>query len=196
MADEATISEKDETTAVPEGQAKPADDGQRDEAQTRLEELQKNLDMLKDQLLRKAAELENVKRRVEAETLTTIQYANEYLLSSLIPVLDDFSRSFKAAGKEGNGESFAKGIELIHQKLTRILEQQGLVPFESAGKPFDVNFHDALLQMPRSDVPPGTVIEEVERGYMFKDRVLRHAKVVVSSAPQDNADTTEKGTDD
>jgi molecular chaperone GrpE len=157
--------------------------------------LQKTAEMLKDQLLRKAAELENVKRRVESETLNTIQYANEFLLSSLIPVLDDFSRSLRAAGKEGNGESFIKGIELIHQKLTRILEQQGLVPFDSAGKPFDVNFHDALLQMPRADIPPGTVIEEVERGYLYKERVLRHAKVVVSSAPQDTADTTERGTD-
>lgn len=195
MADEATISEKDETPAVPEGEVKPSEEKQRDETQARLEELQKTADMLKDQLLRKAAELENVKRRVETETLTTIMYANESLLSSLIPVLDDFSRSMKVAGKEENGESFSKGVELIHQKLTRILAQQGLAPFDSVGKPFDVNFHDALLQMPRADVPPGTVIEEVERGYMYKERVLRHAKVIVSSAPQGNADTTEKGTD-
>jgi molecular chaperone GrpE len=193
MADEAAVSETNETAATPEGEAKPAEEKQRDDIQGKLDEAQRTAEMLKDQLLRKAAELENVKRRSEAEAMNTIQYANESLVSSLIPVLDDFSRSFKAAGKETNGESFAKGIELIYQKMTKTLEQQGLAPFDSIGKPFDVRFHDALLQMPRADVPPGTVIDEVERGYMFKERVLRHAKVIVSSAPPD--ETPEKGTD-
>jgi molecular chaperone GrpE len=193
MADETAVPETDETPATPSGEAKPAGEKQSDDVQAKIEELQKAADLLKDQLLRKAAELENVKRRSEAEAVNTIQYANEYLLSALIPVLDDFSRSFKAAGKETGAESFAKGIELIYQKLARTLEQQGLTPFESIGKPFDVRFHDALLQMPRTDVPPGTVIDEIERGYMFKERVLRHAKVIVSSAPAE--ETPEKGTD-
>jgi molecular chaperone GrpE len=161
-------------------------DGQSvDASQQKIDELQKTADTLKDQLLRKAAELENVKRRAETEAITTIRYANEGLISSLLPVLEDFSRSFKSAGKEPAGESFTRGVEMIHQKLIRILEQQGLTPFDAVGKPFDVNFHDALLQIPRADVPPGTVVEEVERGYKFNDRVLRHAKVIVSCAPPD-----------
>ena len=63
----------------------------------------------------------------------------------------------------------------------KTLENQGLAPFASAGKPFDVHYHDALLQIPRADLPPHTVIEEVERGYMLNDRILRHAKVIVST---------------
>jgi molecular chaperone GrpE len=195
MTDDTTLSENDEPTDLPDSEPKSAEEKSGDDVRQKIEELQKTAETLKDQLLRKAAELENVKRRSEAETLTTIQYANESLLDSLIPVLEDFSRSFKAAGKEGNGESFAKGIELIHQKLARILAHQGLAPFDSVGKPFDVNYHDALLQMPRADVPPGTVIEEIERGYMFRDRVLRHAKVIVSSSPADEEQDSGKGHD-
>jgi molecular chaperone GrpE len=75
-------------------------------------------------------------------------------------------------------------VELIYNKMVKILEKQGLVPFESLGKPFDVEYHDALMQIPREDVPPSTVVEEVERGYMFNDKVLRHAKVVVSMTPE------------
>src|SRR5260221_7589569 len=74
-----------------------------------------------------------------------------------------------------------RGMELIHEKLKKILETQGVRPFESLGKPFDPHLHDALLQVPRSDVPPHTVIEEVDKGYMLNDKILRHAKVVVAA---------------
>jgi molecular chaperone GrpE len=67
------------------------------------------------------------------------------------------------------------------------LESQGLAPFDSAGKPFDVELHDALLQIPRADLPPHTVVEEVERGYMLNNKVLRHAKVIVSTTPPEVA---------
>jgi molecular chaperone GrpE len=72
-------------------------------------------------------------------------------------------------------------VDLISNKIRDTLARRGLKPFESVGQPFDVNLHDALLQIPREDLPPGTVVEEVGRGYYLNDRVLRHAKVVVSS---------------
>ena len=149
-----------------------------------LEEARKLAESYKDQLLRKAAEFENYKRRTDVESLNMIRYANEGLLNALLPIIEDFSRSFRTGGEAASANGFAKGIELIYQKLTKVLEQQGLVAFESLGKPFNVEFHDALLQIPRSDVPPGTVVEEVARGYMLHDKVLRHAKVIVSAAPE------------
>jgi molecular chaperone GrpE len=147
-----------------------------------LEEARKTAEGYKDQLLRKAAEFENYKRRTEAEYLSLMRSAGEGVLASLLPVVEDLSRSLKAAADGTVNESFVKGVDLIYQKLIKVLDQQGLRPFDSLGKPFDVHFHDALLQVPRDDVPPGTVIEEVERGYMLHDRVLRHARVVVSTS--------------
>jgi molecular chaperone GrpE len=149
-------------------------------------ELQKTADQLKDQLLRKAAEFENYRRRTDTEYASVIRNANESLLLSILPVVDDFARSLKAGKVQKDFESLYRGLELIQNKLLRTLETEGVKPFESVGKPFDVDFHDALLQLPRAGVEPHTVIEEVERGYMYNDRVLRHAKVIVSSEPGEN----------
>jgi molecular chaperone GrpE len=155
-----------------------------EQLRTQLAEVQKTADTLKDQLLRKAADFENFRKRAEAEFAAVIRNANESLLLALIPTLDDFLRSLKSGKDQKDYDAFYRGVELICSKFSRTLENEGLVPFESVGKPFDVRFHDALLQIPRRDVPPHTVVEEVERGFMLNDRVLRHAKVVVSSAPE------------
>ena len=148
----------------------------------KLAEAEKAAESFKDQLLRKAAEFENYKRRSEADYVSIIKSANEGLLSALIPILDDFARSLKSGKDMKDYDAFYRGVELIYNKFSKILEAQGLAPFESSGKPFDVEYHDALLQVPRGDVPPHTVIEEVERGYKLNDKVLRHAKVIVSAA--------------
>lgn len=150
---------------------------------TKIDDLQKAADASRDQLLRKAAEFENYKRRAENEYQNLIRNANEGLLLSLLPVVDDFYRMMKSGATNRDSEAFLKGVELVYAKFMKTLQLQGVTPFESAGKPFDVGYHDALLQLPRADVPPHTVIEEVERGYMLNDKVLRHAKVVVSSEP-------------
>ena len=150
----------------------------------KVAELQKSADQFKDQLLRKAAEFENYRRRSETEYSGVVKIANESLLLSILPIVDDFSRSLKAGKTQDDSAALYRGVELIHIKLLRILESQGVKPFESVGKPFNVDFHDALLQIPRTDVEPHTVIEEVERGYLYNDRVLRHAKVIVSTAPE------------
>ncbi|HMK39570.1 MAG TPA: nucleotide exchange factor GrpE, partial [Bacteroidota bacterium] len=155
-----------------------------DKLRVDLEEALKSAQAYKDQFLRKAAEFENFKRRSETEYLNTVRNANEILIGALLPIVEDFTRSLKAGVNGGEGEAFYRGVELIYQKLMKVLEGQGLAPFESSGKPFDVDYHDALLQVPRDDVPPGTVIEEISRGYTLNDRVLRHAKVVVSAAAQ------------
>lgn len=151
----------------------------------KLEEAQKSVEQLKDQLLRKAAEFENYRRRSAEEFSVLVRNANENLLSALLPVLDDFARSLRAGKDLKDYEAFYRGVELVAGKLTRILENEGLKAFDAEGKPFDVHYHDALLQIPRADVPPHTVIEEVEKGYMVNDRVLRHAKVIVSADTPD-----------
>lgn len=148
-----------------------------------LEEARRSAELLKDQLLRKAAEFENYKRRTEADLALIVRNAGERLLKSILPILDDIDRSLKAGRDQRDYDSFYKGVEMVAAKLAKTLQMEGLQPFESVGRPFDVAYHDALLQVPRDDVPPHTVVEEVERGYMLNDRVVRHAKVIVSTEP-------------
>ncbi len=177
------VSSDEEEQQAGTGPEKSSVEIENERLKQRIDELQRQLDSFKDQFLRKAAEFENFKRRTEAETLNLIKNANEGLITALLPILNDFLRSLKAGAESKDYDSFFKGVELIYQKFSRVLEAQGLAPFESVGKPFDVEYHDALLQMPKDDVPPHTVIEEIERGYMLNDKVLRHAKVIVSAAP-------------
>jgi molecular chaperone GrpE len=141
------------------------------------------LQQLRDQLLRKAAEFENYRRRTKEENSQIIFRANESLIRDLLPVVDDLERSIKAKASIKDVASFASGIELVYAKLLRILEKRGLTPIDVQGKPFDVDYHDALVQIPTDKTAPGIIMDEIERGYMFNDRVLRHAKVVVAAEP-------------
>lgn len=152
----------------------------------KITELEAGVLQYKDQLLRKAAEFENYKKRVENESASIIKYSNEDLIQKLLPVLDDFERMIKAnkAGsvKENSAEDvFFRGVELIYSKLKRIMEAQGVKEFEVMGKPFNPELHDALMQMPKEGVPAHMVIEEIEKGYMLHDKVIRHARVIVSA---------------
>ena len=150
-----------------------------------VEELQKQVDQYKDMLLRKAAEFDNFKRRIENETVNVVKFATESLIDDLIPVLDDFERSLRHSKESKEYNALIKGVELIYLKLVKVLEGRGVKTFETVGKEFNVDYHDALMQMPKKDLPPHTIIEEVEKGYMLNDKVIRHAKVVVSSVPSD-----------
>lgn len=187
MADESKTKDRERTEdQQPQDKSEGADGGANQmaaELQQKLEQAQATAEMCRDQLLRKAAEFENYKRRVEIDQMNFVRTANESLIGLLLPILDDLSRSLKSGKEQKNFDAFYKGVELIQNKFVQVLEGQGLSSFDSLGKPFDVDLHDALLQVPREDVPPGTVVEEVERGYKLYDRVLRHAKVVVSAEP-------------
>ncbi|MEK6755998.1 MAG: nucleotide exchange factor GrpE [Bacteroidota bacterium] len=166
---------------------------QLEELAQKLAEAEKQIEYYKDLFLRKAAEFDNYKRRAENDAVSMIKYARAEMITNLLPILDDFERSMKLSKDRRESEAFLKGIELIYQKLLKFLEAQGVRPLETLGKEFDVEFHDALLQVPRNDVPPHTVIEEVEKGYTLDDRILRHAKVIVSTAPPDGG-SAEQGT--
>lgn len=154
---------------------------------------------LKEQLLRKAAEFENYKRRTEAEVERMMENASQHLIEDLLPVLDDFDRLVKSANEGAKPEAIRDGCSLIAAKLNKVLAIRGLETFESAGKPFDVNYHDALLQVPSSTHPPNTVVEEVSKGYQLNGKIIRHAKVVVSaddqSAPAEAPPSNEGETD-
>jgi molecular chaperone GrpE len=110
--------------------------------------------------------------------------ASEEVIRSMLPVLDDFERAVSAFDKTDNNaqSSFAEGVILIYSKFKNILQQKGLKAINSIGEPFDVDYHDALTTIPApSEELKGKVVDEIEKGYMLADKVIRHAKVVVGS---------------
>jgi molecular chaperone GrpE len=163
----------------------PSEVSEADLVRAKFDEMQKIAESYKDQLLRKAAEFENYKRRTDVESSNIIKFANERLILALLPIVNDVVRSLKAGGENKDYDAFYKGVELIHNNFLKVLEKEGLTAFDSVGKPFDVQYHDALMQLPQNGVEPNTVIEEIERGYKLNDKIIRHAKVIVSAPSSD-----------
>ncbi len=146
----------------------------------RLAALEQENQRLRDQAIRAVADLENFRRRAAQERDQVVQYANERLLKAVLPIVDDFHRSVESGEQNKDFQSFYQGITMIYDKLRKILDAQGVKKIETAGEPFNVDLHEALMRQP-SDAPEDTVISELEPGYMYGDRVLRHAKVIVSA---------------
>jgi molecular chaperone GrpE len=160
---------------TPEGENEQSVEGRNNPDNIRVE-----ADALKEQLLRKIAEFENYRRRTREEQIQLIKFANEGLILDLLPVLDDFIRSLAYGKEHPDFESFYAGVEIIANKLQKILEQRGLKKMDVLGKRFDVDFHDALLEIPDPNNETGVILNEVETGYLLNDKVLRHAKVTVA----------------
>jgi molecular chaperone GrpE len=156
----------------------------------KVSELEKQNAELKDSLLRKVAEFENFKRRNENDQLNLLKYAAESFIKNILPVYDDLERSLAHIDDESSTDSTKKGLLLVLEKFGKILESQGIKRIDAKGKPFDVEFHEALMQQPVEGVAPHTVLDVIEQGYMYKDKVIRHAKVIVSaeSASHDEHD--------
>ena len=150
------------------------------ESEGKIKVLENEVNQYKELILRKAAEFENYKRRTENDQLNLLKYAAELLIIKLLPTVDDLERSLTHMTEETDVQKIKEGIQLIYNKFMKVLEEQGVKKFESIGKPFNVEFHEALMQRADDSVPPHVVLDELETGYMYKDRVIRHAKVIVS----------------
>jgi molecular chaperone GrpE len=144
--------------------------------------LQTDLDRFRDLALRSQADFENYKKRAAREKEDAMKYANSSLLQRLVSILDNFELGLAAAKTEGTQSPIYSGMVLVQKQLNDLLEENGLQAIEAEGKKFDPNLHEAIAHEP-SETPEGTVIRQARRGYRFKDRLLRPARVVVSSGP-------------
>lgn len=135
---------------------------------------------LNDKYLRLYSEFDNMKRRNAKERIELMDTAGKDILLSFIPVVDDFERAQKAFENSTDVEAVKEGVTLIHTKFLNILSQKGVKPIESKGQPFDVDYHEAITKIPApTDDLKGKVVDEVEKGYTLKDKVIRFAKVVI-----------------
>lgn len=154
--------------------------GKAEKAAFELEEKTQELGELKDKYLRLQAEFDNFRKRSMKEKLEFMMTAAQDTISVLLPVLDDFDRAKKNAEDENNVEPFSEGVMLVYDKLHKTLEQKGLKIMESTGEDFDPELHEAITEIPApNEEMKGKVMDTVEKGYFLKDKIIRHAKVVV-----------------
>jgi len=144
-------------------------------------EERRELDDMRDRWLRKTAEFDNYRKRIERERREQSDQATVDLLVALLPIVDDFDRALTVeAGPEA--DSYRKGVELIHAKLHDVLKKRGVRPIEALGADFDPNIHQAVMHEESPDHRDGEVIGELQKGYMLGDRLLRPAMVKVAKA--------------
>lgn len=157
-------------------------DGQENKVADEKETLKNEVAELKDKHLRLYSEFENFRRRNAKEKIDLVKTANEEVLASLLPVLDDFIRAQQSMEEAKDTGSIKEGINLIYHKLFKTLESKGLKAMESVGKEFDSELHEAISQVPApSEDLKGKVVNEVEKGYYLNDKVIRFAKVIIGS---------------
>ena len=146
----------------------------------KLEELQNEINTLKDKNMRIASEMVNTLRRKDEETNRLLKYSNESLITELLPVIDNFERALNVDAKTTDIESYQKGMTMIYNSLKNILEKFEVKEIEAIDKEFDPSYHQAVMQEEKEGTKENIVIEVLQKGYTYKDKVIRPAMVKVS----------------
>jgi molecular chaperone GrpE len=160
--------------------------GEGGEGSEALARLTAERDELRDRLLRVTADLENFRRRALKERSEVLQYGHQNLVKELLSTVDNLERAIDHARKSGGAdlENLLQGVELVQRELGATLKKHGVTVIEAVGQAFDPALHEAMAQVAAADVPPNTVVEELEKGYRLRDRLLRPARVIVSKTPE------------
>ncbi|KUP23861.1 molecular chaperone GrpE [Paenibacillus sp. DMB5] len=167
----------DEAEAAAENNADIEEASDGGEAAKRLQELAEEAQA---RTLRVQADFDNFRRRTQKEKEELAQYATSKLVTELLPVLDNFERALVTAPGSAESEAFTKGINMIFRQLEGVLKSEGLTAMETVGQPFNPEYHQAIMQVESEEHEEGIVTEEVQKGYLLKDKVLRPAMVKVS----------------
>lgn len=148
--------------------------------QLELREARSQADEMKDKLVRLQADFENFRKRKTKEVADTVRFANQDLLVSLLPILDNFARTLDAIEKTDNLAAVKEGIGMVDNNMRHQLTKIGLEPIECVGKPFDSEIHEAISSIPvEEEEKKGLIIDEVEKGYKYREKVIRFSKVIV-----------------
>jgi molecular chaperone GrpE len=135
---------------------------------------------MQDKYLRQVAEFENFRKRTDKEKAQMFDQGASNVLEKMLPIVDNFERGLAAVPEEEKGSAFADGMNMIYKQLMKQMEDLGVTPIEAVGKEFDPNFHNAVMQVESEEVEEGFVAQELQKGYMYHDTVLRHSMVAVA----------------
>ncbi len=149
------------------------------ELKDQAEQLSKESALYKDKWLRAEAEMDNYKKRIHKDRVEQLKYGYETLIRELLPVMDNLERAIEYSKKHSQKDSLSEGVELTFKMLKRVMESFGVSAVETVGKPFDPNFHEGLGVEESDRYDDNIIVREVEKGYLYHDRLLRPAKVIV-----------------
>ena len=152
----------------------------------RIEETEKASEKNYDLYLRSQAESENIKKRFQKEKEGLIKFANDSLIKQLLPVVDSLEKALQHSEENASADAIREGIELTIKELMITLKNAGVEQVQSVGQPFDPNFHEAIFEKEDDGVEPGTVMEELQKGYLLNQRLLRPSMVAVSKKKSSN----------
>jgi molecular chaperone GrpE len=134
-----------------------------------------------NRMMRALADMENLRKRVRKEQEDLAKYASLKVIAELLPVLDNFERALAADKESTTVDSLLQGVNMVYRQMVQVFEKEGLTPIQAAGQPFDPNIHQAVMQVEDANFESGVVVEELQKGYQFKDRVVRPAMVKVNA---------------
>ena len=175
---------QEEKTAAGVSPQSPESSGELAELRQTLAEKTKEAEENYTRLLRLAADMENLKKRQERERADLLQFANENLVKELLPVVDNLERALDHGRQLKAPKALLEGIEMVHQGFLKALDRFGVTTQDSLGQQFDPAFHNAMMQEEAPEVPDGSVIKELQKGYLMHQRLLRPAMVVVARTTQ------------
>ena len=175
QADFSAESFVDETDAVESSTEETAEDDQNE-----ISKLEEELEKEQNKYLRLLADFDNFKRRTQKDKEISAKFRSQSLLTDLLPVLDNFERALAVEAKSEEAQALLKGVEMVQKSLLEAVKREGLEDVKAVGEPFDPNFHQAVMQEKDDSAEPGTVLQELQKGYTLKGRVLRPSMVKVN----------------
>ncbi len=153
----------------------------KDKKDAKIEELTGKITELNDKVLRNLAEFENFRKRTDKEKSQMFEVGAKSIVEKILPTIDNFERGLKSVPEDKKDDPFVQGMEKIYQQLLSSLEEVGVKPIEAVGKEFDPNFHNAVMHEENEEFGENTVSEELQKGYMYRDSVIRHSMVKVAN---------------
>lgn len=177
------VTNKENTHVDADSDVKTLQDLSKDELLEKLDEARRISDQNYDLYVRSQAEMENLRKRQKREKEDWLKYANETLIKELLPSLDNLEKALAHVNSEHADDALRQGVALTFKGLKDALAKSGLVEVSARGEPFDPSYHEAVSQIEDSRVEPGTIVEELQRGYLLNNRLIRPAMVVVSKSP-------------
>ena len=169
----------EEKEAAVESDKKEEKKKKKDKDSKKTDALKEKIEELEDRTKRQMAEFDNFRKRTEREKATMFDMGERSVIEKILPIVDNFERGLKTVPEEEAESGFANGMNMIYKQLIDELDKLGVKPIEAVGQPFDPNFHNAVMQVEKEDMESGTVAEEFQKGYIFKDVVIRHSMVSV-----------------
>ena len=182
-AEEAAETEADEVETT---EAETEEDGEKKEKKKgffnrdKKDKKDEKIEELNDRLMRQMAEFDNFRKRTEKEKSQMYMIGASDVIEKLLPVVDNFERGLAAMTEDEKKTAFAQGVELVYKQLMTTLSDMGVTPIEAVGVEFDPNFHNAVMQAPSEEYESGVVMQELQRGYVYKEKVIRYSMVMVA----------------